>query len=81
VVFVAHTVLEDIGSIGDLWQRIPLREPIDSRYWRVPPSEVPKAEQELIDWLYEWWKRIDDWINEHVAADAAADTAPPAVPR
>jgi hypothetical protein len=69
VVFVAHTVLEDVGSFGDLWRRIPLREPIDSRYWRIPPSEVPRDETELIDWLYGWWKRIDDWINEHAPAE------------
>jgi 1-acyl-sn-glycerol-3-phosphate acyltransferase len=79
VVFVAHTVLEDIGSIGDLWRRIPLREPIDSRYWRIPPSEVPSREEELIDWLYGWWKRIDDWINEHVSTAGAKDAAPPAI--
>ena len=38
----AHTVLEDVGSVGDVWRRIPLEEPIDSRYWRIPPSEVPR---------------------------------------
>lgn len=69
VVFVAHTVLEDVGSVGDLWRRIPLQEPIDSRYWRIPPTEVPRGEDELIDWLYGWWKRIDDWINAHVEDD------------
>ena len=76
VVFVAHTVLEDVGSIGDLWRRIPLPEPIDSRYWRIPPAEVPSDEERLIDWLYGWWKRIDDWIQEHVATET-----PPAVSR
>jgi hypothetical protein len=72
VVFVAHTVLEDVGSFGDLWRRIPLREPIDSRYWRIPPSEVPRDETALIDWLYGWWKRIDDWINQHAPAEQRA---------
>jgi hypothetical protein len=78
VVFVAHTVLEDVGSFGDLWRHIPLKEPIDSRYWRIPPSGVPHAEEELIDWLYGWWKRIDDWINEHVEPDSRAPAHKPA---
>jgi hypothetical protein len=76
VVFVAHTVLEDIGSFGDLWSRIPFPGPIRSRYWRIPPSEVPKEEQELIDWLYAWWARIDAWIDER-RTDAIADVSSP----
>ena len=65
VAFVAHSVLEEIGSFKDLWRRIPLKDPIDARYWRIPPDEVPKTEDETIEWLYAWWERIDRWIDEH----------------
>ena len=74
VVFVAHSVLEEIGSFKELWRRIPLTDPIDARYWRIPPSEVPKTEEDLIEWLYSWWERIDEWINGH------KDPEPVAVP-
>jgi hypothetical protein len=74
VVFVAHTVLEDIGSFPDLWSRIPFPGPIRSRYWRLPASEVPSGEQEQIDWLYAWWARIDQWIDER-RTDEMADVA------
>jgi hypothetical protein len=67
VVFVAHTVLEDLGSLGDLWRAVPLERPILARYWRVPPAQVPKEQAELIDWLYEWWATIDGWIAGHAA--------------
>ncbi|MCA1825183.1 MAG: glycerol acyltransferase, partial [Frankia sp.] len=70
VVFVAHAVLEDVGTFGELWSRIPLQRPIPTRFWRIPPSEVPTDEAELIDWLYEWWERIDAWIEEHSAPGA-----------
>jgi hypothetical protein len=63
VVFVAHTVLEDIGTFRDLWRRVPFETPILSRYWRIPPEEVPREREQLIDWLFEWWERIDDWIE------------------
>lgn len=76
VVFVAHTVLEDIGSFRDLWSRIPFPGPIRSRYWRLPPSEVPSGEQEQIDWLYAWWARIDQWIGER-RTDDMVDVALP----
>jgi hypothetical protein len=72
VVFVAHTVLEDVGSFADLWLRIPLQEPIDARYWRIPPSEVPQGQDQLIDWLYAWWKRIDEWIDENASDEQRA---------
>ena len=65
VAFVAHSVLEELGTFKELWRRIPLSDPIDARYWRLPPSEVPSGEHETIEWLYSWWERIDDWIDEH----------------
>lgn len=68
IVFVAHTVLEDIGSFRELWDAVPLERPIEGRYWRFPASEAPSDGQELIDWLYGWWQRIDDWIAERRAA-------------
>lgn len=65
IVFVAHSVLEDVGSFRELWSRIPYTEPIHARYWRIPPSEVPADRDQMIDWLFEWWERIDAWVIEH----------------
>lgn len=73
IVLVAHSVREDIGSFKDLWSRVPLDHPIHARYWRIPPADVPHDRDELIEWLYGWWERIDAWIAEH-----AAPSAPPA---
>ncbi|HVF52086.1 MAG TPA: 1-acyl-sn-glycerol-3-phosphate acyltransferase [Actinomycetota bacterium] len=68
VAFVAHSVLEDIGTFRELWRHIPLEEPIDAQYWRIPPDEVPESEEEVIDWLYAWWENIDEWIEAHKPA-------------
>jgi hypothetical protein len=67
IVFVAHSVLEDVGSLKELWGRIPLERPIHARYWRIPPTEVPKDSEELLNWLYGWWERIDAWVEQHTA--------------
>ncbi|HEV3472675.1 MAG TPA: 1-acyl-sn-glycerol-3-phosphate acyltransferase [Actinomycetota bacterium] len=72
VVFVAHTVLEEVGTFKELWRSIPLTDPIEARYWRIPPSEVPESEEDLIEWLYAWWERIDDWIDAHKDEELAA---------
>jgi hypothetical protein len=66
VVFVAHTVLEDIGSFRELWGRVPLSRPVVARYWRIPAAEIPTADDELIEWLFHWWGRIDSWIAQRL---------------
>lgn len=70
VVFVAHSVLEDVGSFRELWSRVPLSRPILARYWRIPPSEVPEEREQLIEWLFEWWERIDRWIGDRAGSPA-----------
>jgi hypothetical protein len=31
----------------------------------VPAPEVPRDRDEVVRWLYDWWERIDAWIDEH----------------
>jgi hypothetical protein len=81
IVFVAHSVLEDIGTFKQLWSRIPFDRPIAARYWRIPPSEVPRGKDECIAWLFDWWERIDAWIKAHkreheTSAAASSEVAP-----
>ncbi len=61
--FVAHTVLDDLGSLGDLWHAVPLDRPILAHYWRDPPDEVPRDRDELIHWLFDRWAKIDAWTR------------------
>ena len=51
------------------------------RFWSVPPEEVPAGEAERIAWLYDWWARIDAWIEENRPAAQPAEhglVGPPA---
>ena len=85
VVFVAHTLFEDVGSLGQLWRKIPLDAPVTARYWRVPPEDVPTDPEALISWLYSWWERIDGWISDKVVGaptidPATSDAVAPALP-
>ena len=75
VVLVAHSVLEDVGTFKELWSRIPLERPIVARYWRIAPGEVPREQDDVIEWLYGWWERIDHWIADRERA-AATDATP-----
>src|SRR3954470_18582630 len=62
VVFVAHTGLEHLSTVRDIWRGLPTDKTLYLRWWFVPAAEVPRNETEQMDWLYKWWETIDDWI-------------------
>jgi 1-acyl-sn-glycerol-3-phosphate acyltransferase len=66
VIFVAHTGLDKLVSVGDVWRHLPLGITVHAKWWRVPAWEVPRqADRETqVDWLYDWWERIDAWISD-----------------
>ncbi|MGK5742566.1 1-acyl-sn-glycerol-3-phosphate acyltransferase [Micromonospora sp. URMC 103] len=63
VVFVAHTGLDRMLTVTDVWRELPMDKRIVMRFWSVPPEEVPVGRQERIEWLFDWWARIDAWIE------------------
>ena len=65
VIFVAHTGLDRMLTVSDVWRELPMDKRLVMRFWSVPPEEVPTGEQERVEWLYEWWARIDAWVEEH----------------
>ena len=74
VVFVAHTGVEHMVTVLDVWRELPMDREIQMRWWIVPAAEVPTGEEERIDWLFAWWATIDRWIDERQAE--AGLTAP-----
>jgi 1-acyl-sn-glycerol-3-phosphate acyltransferase len=81
VIFVAHTGLDRMMSIGDVWRELPMDKRLIMRFWSVPPEQVPAGEQERIAWLYDWWALIDAWIEEHQPVDAGSIRGMGAHPR
>jgi len=65
VIFVAHTGLDDLVTVGDVWRALPMEQMIKARWWRVPAAEVPRDRAEVVAWLYDWWQRIDEWIQDN----------------
>ncbi|WP_188192211.1 1-acyl-sn-glycerol-3-phosphate acyltransferase [Nonomuraea sp. SYSU D8015] len=63
VIFVAHTGLDDLVTLGDVWRKLPYSARITAKWWRVPADEVPRTREERIRWLYDHWERIDSWIS------------------
>lgn len=62
VVFVAHTGLEHMRTVRDLWRSLPMEKTLHLRWWFVPAAEVPRDRAQQTEWLYQWWETIDAWI-------------------
>jgi 1-acyl-sn-glycerol-3-phosphate acyltransferase len=62
VVFAAHTGLGLAAYPAQFWRDMPIGRTLHTRMWLVPAAEVPAGDEERVDWLYDWWKRIDEWI-------------------
>jgi len=71
VVFVAHTGLDDLMTVGDVWRKLPHSARITAQWWRVPADQVPEGREATTRWLYDQWEIIDAWIAEHRTAERA----------
>ena len=65
VVLVAHTGLEHMTGLADLWSGLPMDGEVRMRWDFFPAPEVPREPDALSDWLYERWQGIDAWVDEH----------------
>ncbi|HEX4813215.1 MAG TPA: 1-acyl-sn-glycerol-3-phosphate acyltransferase [Nonomuraea sp.] len=63
VIFVAHTGLDDLATLADVWRKLPYSAHIAATWWRVPAAQVPATREARIRWLYDHWERIDAWIT------------------
>ena len=65
VVLVAHTGLDHLVTVSDLWRELPMDKRLTMRWWQVRREEIPDGRDERIDWLFDWWERIDEWVAHH----------------
>jgi 1-acyl-sn-glycerol-3-phosphate acyltransferase len=74
VVFVAHTGLDRLVSVRDVWRSLSADIHVRAHWWRVPAGEVPRhADRETqLSWLYDWWGRMDAWITAQYAPQDSA---------
>jgi 1-acyl-sn-glycerol-3-phosphate acyltransferase len=62
VVFAAHTGLGLAAYLPQWWRDMPIGRTLHTRMWLVPSDEIPPDPDDQVNWLYDWWKRIDEWI-------------------
>ncbi len=64
VIFAGHTGLGLAAFPRELWRETPIGGTFTTRMWLVPADERPTDPDEQVRWIYAWWKRIDDWIDQ-----------------
>ena len=69
LVFVAHTGLDHMQSVGQVWRGLPLARTVEVTWWTVPTERVPREEDARHRWLDDNWSRIDAWITRSQDAD------------
>ena len=65
VMLVAHTGVDHLLTIADVWRELPMDKMIAMQWWLEPADAVPAGPDERVEWLYGWWARIDAWVAEH----------------
>lgn len=69
VVLVAHTGLDHLLTVGDVWKALPMDKQIIMRWWQVARADIPTGREERIEWLFAWWEEIDAWIEQNRPKD------------
>lgn len=70
VLLCAHTGLEHLTTISDIWRELPMDKQLVLRWWRVPRATIPSDPEGIASWLFAEWARVDAWIDSHPARPA-----------
>ncbi len=82
VVFVAHTGLDRLVTVRDIWRELPMDKRIIMKGWSVQPADIPRERAEQESWLFDHWLRIDRWIDDYnSASQAPASSSKPPEPQ
>ncbi len=65
VVVVAHTGLDQLASLGDIWREVPMAKTLHLRWHVVPATQVPTEQEGIADWLLNEWEQMDAWVGAH----------------
>jgi 1-acyl-sn-glycerol-3-phosphate acyltransferase len=68
VVFCVHFGFDGIRSFYDFLGGGLIDRTIEVEFWRVPAALIPKVRDDQVDWLYDQWSRVDEWVGHRSGA-------------
>ncbi len=63
-VFCAHAGLEVANTASDLLSGKLVGQTVRAHCWRVAFADIPLSREAQIDWLYEHWAKVDEWVGK-----------------
>lgn len=67
VLVIAHHGFDGLQLISDIWRGGLVGLVVRVRLTRVPRAMVPETGPARLDWLYELWQDVDDWLEQRFA--------------
>jgi 1-acyl-sn-glycerol-3-phosphate acyltransferase len=76
VVVVAHAGLDELVTVPQLWQAVPLVDrPMVVRAWHQSAAMVPRDEAGVAGWLDDQWERIETWVRAQAESGTGSGQA------
>lgn len=63
VVFGAHSGLEELRGVGDIWRNAAVNKTVRVEFRRVQSKSIPTGTEARIEWLHREWAAVDDTIR------------------
>ena len=51
------------NGLREVWRLLPEPQTIELRLWHEPADSIPADHDERIDWLFGWWRTLDEWVE------------------
>ncbi|HEX8104151.1 MAG TPA: 1-acyl-sn-glycerol-3-phosphate acyltransferase [Solirubrobacteraceae bacterium] len=55
------------AGLGEVWRLLPRHQPIEIKLWHERAEDIPRAADERIDWLFDRWRELDEWVEQRRA--------------
>jgi len=65
IIMLGHVGFEPFGTIRDIFNSLGAEHGIIVRAWRFARSTIPDEPTAQIEWLFERWAEMDEWIASH----------------
>lgn len=62
VLFCAHVGFDRATRFSEFLNGQLIGATVQVRFWRVPAEQIPHDRDGRIEWLFDQWKRVDEWI-------------------
>jgi len=62
VVVLMHRGLEGFARVADMWKGHLVGSKIVAHFMRVARSDIPDDRADRVDWLFDLWANVDNWV-------------------